>query len=214
MPSRDEVRGAVRSLRERGRTIIKSTDVADELGTDENHGTLTSIGHHLTNLQDEGEVKRIHNGGHGNSYRILDVDDQEVATDGGHDLPALKRGLEATLTVDSKTTRVFGDYRFSTQERAPEVIVVGYGDFDEWLKLPVGLADVVIDAISARQKNDEGGDASWGPDPIPDGGLPPLIYGECDCGGQHELNRESVDDLMVKFPCSRDGCDWEVSNGG
>lgn len=46
------------------------------------------------------------------------------------------------------------------------------------------------------------------PEPVTDGGLPPLTYGDCDCGGVHCLDRSTVDGPAVQFPCDNPDCDW------
>lgn len=78
----DEVRDVVQDLRERGRSVIKSKDIADELGVEATGGNLTSIGFHLNALADEGGVEVASRGGAANTYRILDSE-PEIAADGG-----------------------------------------------------------------------------------------------------------------------------------
>jgi len=73
-----DVQGAVDDLRARGRTLITSKDVCDELGTDQSGGTRSRVG---ALLNDCAGVELASDRGSQNSYRI--PANQPVRADGG-----------------------------------------------------------------------------------------------------------------------------------
>lgn len=78
---REDVREAVESLRDAGRSSITSKDVADELGTDKNGGTRSRIGMLLTDLSETDLVEVASRRGSQVSYRI--PANAPVRADGG-----------------------------------------------------------------------------------------------------------------------------------
>jgi hypothetical protein len=93
MPERDDVRDAVAALRDRGETFIVARDVAAELDVEADHGTLTSIGHYMRGLVDEGVVAVHSTGGDAYTYRIDDADVD----------PETVRGAVRRLRTDGRT---------------------------------------------------------------------------------------------------------------
>jgi len=86
-----------------------------------------------------------------------------------HDVRALELAIETALDPDGPLVASVGPYRarcrpasvwFPAADDGPRKVIIGYDSDDEWIVLPAGLAETVLNAIADRRDGgDDGGEA-------------------------------------------------------